>query len=446
MVAEHAAVFRELLDHPCQFRHFQHDLTGLIVLPNKRLANIARGILDSPDKTNISRVLAEAPWREDAVNRRRIRDMRQETTPQRQRRRESIVVLEDTLCEHVSSLCDHVDRHYTPGDGTSPLAHNPVTSFSVSGPVRFPLGLRRSRRYEALTPWDAAVVRHVPALKIPTETKARNRLHTQVDPVWLQDPAFRARHEQCRTNIALAMELGEEASRHNVPAGVVVFDAWYLAEDVVQVLARRRQDWISLRKKNRLLETASVPLREATGWPLPRPGPHMAVDERVPLIPAHASRPVTVREQTSGCVTLAVRIPGVDKVRLVVSFEHESLTGRSGVLVTHRVDGSAAKIISLSWQRGPTEPFDQDSTGPLGFKAYRLRSADAMGKHWCLPFVASALLHLTCLPAVPERTRGLIHTMGDAGRQQGRALIQQLLGFVHAQWSHGVKVARVCAR
>jgi len=75
------------------------------------------------------------------------------------------------------------------------------------------------------------VALHVPDLPIPTDNKGRNRRHQQVDPVWLQDPAFRARHEQFRTNIALAIELVEAAIRHKVPFGVVVFDAWYLAED-----------------------------------------------------------------------------------------------------------------------------------------------------------------------------------------------------------------------
>jgi hypothetical protein len=48
------------------------------------------------------------------------------------------------------------------------------------------------------------------------------------------------------------------------------------------------------------------------------------------------------------------------------------------------------------------ETFYQDSKGQLGFNAYRMRSAEAIGKHWCLVFVAYSLLHLTCLPAVPE--------------------------------------------
>jgi DDE superfamily endonuclease len=443
IVTEHTAVCRDLFDNQGQFRHFQHSLTGLIVLPNKSLANIARCILDSADKTNLSRFLSEAPWREDAVNRRRIRFMLQQTKSHRRGRRESLVVLDDTLCEHVGSLFDYVDRHYNHSDGTYPLAHNPVTSLYVSGPVRFPLGLRLYRRYEELPQWEATVGKHFPELTIPREKQARNRLHKQVDPVLLQDPEFRARHEQFRTQMALAIDLVEEAIASKVPFGVVVFDAWYLAEDLVQVLARRRKEWLRLLKKNRLLETASFRLRDADGWTLKLPGPHIAVEDLVPLLPATASRPVNVSGQTYGCLTLAVRIPGLGKVRLVVSFEEESLMGRSVVLVTNRVDWRAAKIIRLYGQRWPTETFYQDGTGHLGFHEYRMRSAEAIGKHCCLVFVAYSLLHLTCLPAVPERTRGLSQTIGDACRQQGRAVLQRLLMFVHDQLSHGTTVAQV---
>src|SRR5262245_13215771 len=67
VVTEHTAVFRDLFDNQCRFRHGQHYLTRLIVLSNKSMANIARCVLDSADKTNLSRFLSEAPCREDAV-------------------------------------------------------------------------------------------------------------------------------------------------------------------------------------------------------------------------------------------------------------------------------------------------------------------------------------------------------------------------------------------
>ena len=140
VVTEHAAVFRDLFENQCQFRHFQHYLTGLIVLPNKSMANIARCILESADKTNLSRFLSEAPWREDAVNRRRIRFMLQQTKPHRRRRRESLVVIDDTLCEHVGSLFDYVDRHYNHSDGTYPLAHNPGHQLLCQWPGALPPG------------------------------------------------------------------------------------------------------------------------------------------------------------------------------------------------------------------------------------------------------------------------------------------------------------------
>ena len=90
--------------------------------------------------------------------------MRQQTTPHRRRRRDSLVVIEDTLCEHVGGLFDDGDHPYNHGNGTCPLVHHPVTSFSGSGPLCFPLGLRLYRRYEALTPWETCVAKHVPAL------------------------------------------------------------------------------------------------------------------------------------------------------------------------------------------------------------------------------------------------------------------------------------------
>jgi SRSO17 transposase len=79
-----------------QFRHFPYYLTGLIVLPNKSRAPMARCLLDSADKTNLSRVLSEAPWREDAIDRRRIRFMLQQATPHRRRRRESLIALDES--------------------------------------------------------------------------------------------------------------------------------------------------------------------------------------------------------------------------------------------------------------------------------------------------------------------------------------------------------------
>ena len=97
--------------------------------------------------------------------------------------------------------------------------------------------------------------------------------------------------------------------------------------------------------------------------------------------------------------------------------------GHSVVLVTNRLGWSAAKIISLCGHRWPPDTFDQDGQGQWGCNAYRMRGAEAIGKHWCLVFVAHSLWHLTCRPAGPDRMQGLIQTIRDACRQQGILLV-----------------------
>jgi hypothetical protein len=155
VVTEPAAVFRDVFENQGPFRHFPHDLTGLSVLPHQRLAPLARGLLESADHTTLARCRSEAPGREDAVHRRRLRFLRPQTPPPRRLPRASLLALEDTRGEHGGSLVDSVDRPDNPRAGTDPLAPNPVTGVSVSGPVRFPVGLRRSRRAEELPPWEA---------------------------------------------------------------------------------------------------------------------------------------------------------------------------------------------------------------------------------------------------------------------------------------------------
>ena len=445
VVTAHADAFRDLFENRCQFRHFQHYLTGLIVLDNKSLTNIARCVLESADKTNLSRFFSDAPWFQDQVNDRRLEYLLQQTQGGRRPKADSALILDDTLCEHVGSLFDYVDRHYNHGEDTYPLAHNPVTSYYVSGPVRFPVDLRLYRRYEECTRWAEFVHKHFPDRPIPTKRKERARLHKEVDPVLVEDPDFKKLHQQFRTKIALGIDLLEAAIRHKVPFSVLLFDSWYLAEELVSMARSWKKDWISLLKKNRNLETNSFVLKDAAGQRIPLAGPHLAVADLVPLIPPTAYRAVTVGDTTYWTFTLAVRLPGLGQVRLVVSFANAELTGTYAVLVTNRVDWSAQRIITLYLQRWPIETFYQDSKGHLGLDEYRMRNAEAIGKHWCLVFVAYSLLHLDCLPSSLTTGSLPLKTIGEACRQQAQALIQALILYAHEQLQRGQKAANIFA-
>ncbi len=210
---------------------------------------------------------------------------------------------------------------------------------------------------------------HFPDRRIPTNRKERTRLHKEVDPLWFAAPDFQQVHQQFRTKIDLGMAVLAAAIQPKVPFRVLLFDRWYLAEAFVSLARYRKKDWISVLKKHRHLETNSFVLKEAAGERIPLTGPHRAVEDLGPLMPPTASRAVTVGDTTYWTFTLAVRLPGLGKVRLVVRFDHAELTGTSAVLVTNRVDWNALRIIALSLQRWPIETFYQDSKTSLGLDA-----------------------------------------------------------------------------
>jgi len=450
LVAQHAEVFRLLFENRCQFRHFQNYLTALMVLENKSLANISRCILDSADKTNLSRFFSTAPWFQEAVNERRIAYMLEQTAGLRYPLSESCLVLDDTLCEHVGSLFEYVDRHYDHSEDRYPLAHCLVTSYYISGAVRFPVDLRLYRRYEEITAWETFVRKHFPECVLPTRKKERQKLHKEVDPVLLQDPQFHVLHESFKSKIVWGRELVEKAVQRELPFQVVLMDSWYLAPDLVTDLKNHHKNWVSLLKKNRNLEVASFTLRDAQGQGVALPGPHIQVQALVPLIPPSAYQKVTVEEKEYGCFTLSLRVPGLGKVRLVISFENAELTGPYAVLVSNRTDWSARKILATYLHRWPIETFYQDGKGHLGLDEYRMRTAEALQKHWGLVFVAYSLLHLDCLPPSLVQGKGLppsrpVKTIGAACRQQGQALIEGLILWAHDCLQQGQPAEQVFA-
>src|SRR6266404_580718 len=103
LVTAHADVFRDLFENRCQFQHFQNYLTGLIVLDNKSLANNTRCVLERADKTKLYRFFCEARGFQEQVNDRSRTYLLQQTKAIRGAKPDTILILDDTLCEHVGS-------------------------------------------------------------------------------------------------------------------------------------------------------------------------------------------------------------------------------------------------------------------------------------------------------------------------------------------------------
>lgn len=441
LVLKYSDEFRSCFKDRRQFNHFRNYLTGLIVLENKSMANIARCLLESADKTNISRFFSESPWTEKKVNEQRIEQMIAATKEYRRRGDIAGLIIDDTLCEHVGTLFEYVARHYHHAEDRYPLSHNLVTSHYVCGEIRFPLDLMPYRRYEEQTRWEEFVKKHFPGREIPKNKKARQQFHKEVDPVLLGDEAFKAEHDHFKTKIVLATMLLEQAVEHGLSFEVVLFDGWYLAQEFIAAVERIEKDWISILKRNRNLEVNSFVLKDKDGQAISLPGPHIKVEDLVPLIPPNAFRPVEVEGKKYWCFSRNVAIPTLGKVRLVISFDNAELKGDFVVLVTNRLDWNAEFIIQTYLRRWPIETFYQDSKGQLGLDEYRMRTAEAFQKHWSLVFVAYSFLHLHCLEQSRAKGSALpLKSIGEICRQQGQALVQSLILMVHDLLNGGESV------
>jgi hypothetical protein len=74
-----------------------------------------------------------------------------------------------------------------------------------------------------------------------------------------------------------------------------------------------------------------------------------------------------------------------------------------------------------------------------------MRSAEAIGKHWCLVFVASSFLPLDCLPSSLTKGSSPLKTIGEACRQQAQALIEALILSAHEQLQRGQQAVDIFA-
>lgn len=444
VVLKYSDEFQSCFKDCRQFNHFRNYLTGLIVLENKSMANIARCLLESADKTNISRFFSESPWREKKVNDRRIEQMKTAVKAYRHREDRAALIIDDTLCEHVGNLFEYVARHYHHAEDRYPLSHNLVTSHYVCGEIRFPVELLVYRRYEEQTEWQEFVKKHFPEREIPKTKKDQQQFHKEVDPILLLDKAFKAKHDQFKTKITLAISLLEQAVAHNLSFEMVLFDGWYLTKEFIAAVELIEKDWISILKKNRNLEVNSFVLKDKDGQVIPLSGPHIKVEDLVPLIPSNAFRLIEVAGQKYWCFSRNVSIPTLGKVRLVISYDNPELKGNFVVLVTNRLDWSPEFIIQSYLRRWPIETFYQDSKGQLGLDEYRMRTAKAFQKHWCLVFVAYSFLHLHCLELSHTKGSALpLKSIGEVCRQQSQALIQSLVLMVHDLLSAGESVDNV---
>jgi len=441
IVSSFARNFKSVFQNNSQYQHFKDYLSGLIVLENKSLSNVARCTLDCCDKSNLSRFFSNEGWNANQLNQKRILWALRKTRPHRKSAQESCLAIDDTLCEHVGSLFEYIDIHYNHADKRYSQAHNPVTSHYISASVRFAVDFRVYRRYNEFTEWESFVKKHFPEIEIPRDSKLRNRFKRQIEKQLLEDPEFRMRHGAFQSKIDLACQLIRSSIKQGIPYEVALFDGWYLCPQVVALLAEYEKHYISILKRDQKIETDSFVLYDEKGELIVFEKTTTQVQEFVKQIPKSSFKEVKINDKSYWCFSISVTLVSLGRVRIVVSYEDKELSETYVVLVTDHTDWESKKTISTYLQRWPIETFYRDGKQHLGFDKYQLMSMASIEKHWTCVFTAHTMLHLQVLElsSVKESKRS-IQSIGDACRHQAEESIRALVNWAQRRIEKGLSI------
>jgi len=433
VVEEFARNFKTIFANQPEYEQFKNYLSGLIVVEKKNFSQIANHLIESADKTNISRFMNNELWSGKELNDKRVELIYQQTK-QYDSKKPGYLILDDTLDEHVGTMFEHIARHYDHCEGNYKLAQNPVTSHYVRGEISFPVAFRAYHSYDKATNWPEHFSKNFPEIKIPSESKQRNKLKKKYEEQLLnKDKEFAAKHLVFQTKIKLACELVADAIKRGLEFSVVLFDAWYLAPELVEVIELHQKAWISILKSNRKLQTNSLKIYDKAGNKIVFEDDEIKVEDLIIKIPKSAYQPVAVNEETTyWAFSFTAQIATLGKVRLVISFDNKKCDGNYAILVTRQMHWDFKRIILTYCCRFQIEVFYKDAKQQLGFSDYQCRKEPAIEKHWYMVFCAYSLLKLDMLKAPVYQTwQRKLKTISVAVRRQAQAVIEKLILTSH---------------
>lgn len=390
-----------------QKKHFCEYVTGLIVGEKATVTAINALFLNKNDQSSLNKFMTQASWDEDELNRQRVelelRRLHQRPISESAGR----LIIDDTLAHHTRCSMDALAYLRDHSLGRNVWAHNVVTSYYVNRSDQFPVNLRLYLQFNQK--YEKKVREKMAQNWIERPTLAQNRqyLATLISQHY--------RQQTYRSKTVLGAELVREALAWGIPFSVVLFDSWFLRSPLVTAIQAVGKDWIGACPKDRLVLYQ---------------GRWLQVQEFFQSIPAEAYRPYQIGAHLFWAFAKVLPMKNLQRqrVRLVASYEDRVQIDKTpNFYATNRKDWEAKRILTTYLDRWPTETFNEDVKGNLGFEEYQLRRWQAIKRHWYLSFVAYSLLSDQ---GPPGRSRWVVQGQFQSTGQRCRAVADELLGYL----------------
>lgn len=388
-----------------QVKHFCEYVTGLIAGDKTTIQAINDLFLNKNDQSALNKFLTQASWDEANLNYRRVL-----FELERLRRRPvsasaGRLSIDDTLTHHtkcsmagLAYLLDHTI-------GRNVWAHNVITSYYVNRsdqfPVDFRLYLQFNRKHE-----DAQLQKQAVQLRSPGDIHAYRQYLTTL-------LSYHFRQQAYRPKAALAAELVQQAVQWELPFSVVLFDSWFLRWTLVSVLEHLQLDWVGGCPKNRKVLVG---------------GRWCQLQDYIRTIPAEAYRPYRIGKHLYWAFSKVLAMQNLQrqKVRIVATYQDQiQISKTPNFYATNRKDWEPKRILTTYLDRWPTETFNEDAKGNLGFEEYQLQNLQGIRRHWYLSFVAYSLLGDQ---GHPGRSRWAVRGQFQSTGQRCQTVVDELLG------------------
>ena len=407
IVRQNLPQFEPIFRNKNQVKHFCEYVTGLIAGDKATIQAINALFLNKNDQSALNKFLTQADWDEAELNQRRVQFELERLHGRPVSASAGRLIIDDTLAHHtkcgmagLAYLLDHsINRNV--------WAHDVITSYYLNRsdqfPVDFRLYLQFNRKYE-----EAQLHKQAAKLRSQSDLPAYRQYLASL-------LSYHFRQQSYRPKAELAAELVQQAVHWELPFQVVLFDSWFLRWTLVSVLEQFPLDGVAGCPKNRKV------------WVQ---GHWCQLQEYIRTIPSAAYRPYRMGAHLYWAFTkvLPMQNRQRQKVRLVATYEDEiNLSQTPNFYATNRKDWEPKRILTTYLDRWPTETFNEDAKGNLGFEEYQLQNLLGIRRHWYLSFLAYSLLSDQ---GHPGRSRWTVRGHFQSTGQRCQAVVDELLGHL----------------
>ena len=407
VVIDNLPYFTPVFQTEEQVKHFCEYVTGLIVGDKKTVASINALFLNNNDQSALNKFLTQAAWDECELNRRRIELEVARLHRRPVSSRAGRLIIDDTLAHHtkcrieeLAYLKDHTLNRYV-------WAHNVVTSYYINRADQFPVDFRLYLQFRKKK-WLTNLAEMAAQLRTEPTLNGYHHYLVSLLAYWVRQGIF-------RTKTQLAVDLVQQAVAWELPFDVVLFDGWFCRWPLISVVQEMEKDWVGGCPKDRRVLFENH-------W--------MQLQQFIPSIPAEAYRPFKVNDRLWWAFSKVMPMDCLhrQRVRIVAAYVDElKLDETPTFYAANRRDWEAKRILTTYLDRWPTETFNEDAKGCLGFEDYQLRKLRGIKRHWYLSFAAYSLLGDQ---GPPGRSRWAVRGRFESTGQRCRAVADESLDFL----------------